>query len=240
MADPSPGGIHISGRFSFAGKRLFDHLDITLRPNAWNCLVGTSGVGKSTLLRLIAGLHTGGQFEGSIRDQNGVAISPRVAYMAQSDLLFPWLSVRQNISLGSRLRRQPENAEMLDELLSRTGLLDHADKKPPQLSGGMRQRTALARTLMEDTDVVLLDEPFSALDAGTRHEMQTLTYSMLQGKTVLLVTHDPAEAVRMSDYLYQMTHEGLVAHELPATSPVRTIDDPEVLRCQAGLLRALS
>lgn len=240
MIETDLADIMISGRFAFAGNTLFDDLSLTLHAEHWNCLVGTSGVGKSTLLRLLAGLETGGKFDGAITDASGKVMSPKVAYMAQSDLLFPWLTVRQNIALGSRLRNQPVDSAMLESLLQRTGLKHHTEKKPAQLSGGMRQRTALARTLMEDTSLVLLDEPFSALDAGTRYEMQALTYSMLADRTVLLVTHDPAEAVRMSHYLYQMTSDGLVQHTLPQTNPIRQVDAPEVLHCQAGLLRALS
>ncbi len=133
---------------------------------------------------------------------DGAGLDGRIALMAQQDLLLPWLSVRDNVLLGHRLRgasraelrrlREPAAA-----LLARVGLERDADRLPGTLSGGMRQRAALARTLMEDRPIVLMDEPFSALDVVTRHRLQDLAAELLVGRTVLLVTHNPLEALRL-------------------------------------------
>ena len=132
----------------------------------------------------------------------------------------------------------------LDELKKRLDIgvvhgMERARHDPAALSGGMRQRTALARTLMEDRDIVLLDEAFSALDASTRADMQDLSAQMLRGKTVLLVTHDPAEAVRMGHQIVVLTPQGVRLWQLPETQPVRDQFAPETTACQAGLLAHL-
>ena len=155
------GGIRICGSFSHGEQLLFDELDLSLEGGQWTCLLGPSGVGKSTILRLIAGLDTGGVFDGSISSDNGAPLLGRFAYMAQSDLLLPWLDVRGNVMLGASLRGQDRALDRADQLIERVELSRHAGKRPHELSGGMRQRAALARTLMEDRPLLLLDEPFS-------------------------------------------------------------------------------
>jgi len=236
---PSPFEVHLKGSFRFDQQILFQSLDFSLSSREWTCLIGVSGVGKSTLLRLLAGLETGGRFEGAITTSDQSSLAGRVAYMAQSDLLLPWRSVSDNIALGHRLRGQTLDKDRLNALIDRVGLSEHRHKKPAALSGGMRQRAALARTLLEDTPVVLLDEPFSALDARTRSRMQELSFELLQEKTVLLVTHDPSEAVRLGSRLFEVTDKGLLEHEIPDSQPIRDIDDPAVLARQAALLLAL-
>jgi len=232
-------GVRLSGAVHYDGEYLFDGLTLELAAGQWTCLLGPSGIGKSTLLRLFAGLSTGGEFTGEISAQDGRPVGDRISYMAQADLLFPWLNVKQNVVLGQRLRGEAKTTERADELIRRVGLGDHINKRPHQLSGGMRQRAALARTLMEDAPVVLLDEPFSALDARTRSDMQELAFKVLQGKTVLLVTHDPAEAVRLSHHLYMMSDQGLAAQSIKAAQPIRAVDDEATLKAQARLLVAL-
>ncbi len=231
--------VNLTGSFRFKHQLLFEELEFTLRAGEWTCLIGVSGAGKSTLLRLIAGLETGGEFNGDIVTSDGQPLAGTVAYMAQSDLLLPWLTVADNIALGHRLRNQPLDDQRLAELIDRVGLTIHRNKKPPALSGGMRQRAALARTLLENTPIVLLDEPFSALDARTRSSMQELAYELLKEKTVLLVTHDPSEAVRMGHRLYEVSNQGLHEHAVPASAPIRAVDDPVVLARQAELLLTL-
>jgi len=124
----------------------------------------------------------------------------------------------------------------LGNLLARVGLSDHLYKKPRALSGGMRQRGALARTLMEDRPIVLLDEPFSALDASTRADMQELTAEVLADKTVLLVTHDPAEAVRLGHQIVVLTDNATHSWPPLAMPPVRDQYAPATIACQAELL----
>ena len=248
-------GLSITGSFQRDTSLLFSDICFKLKQGCWTCLLGPSGVGKSTLLRLLAGLSTGGQFNGQIRAnpefiaadhdiKQGTNDAARViSYMAQTDLLFPWLDVRQNIMLGQRLRHEKNSTlyykQTVDRLIDQVGLGAHEYKRPHQLSGGMRQRVALARTLMEDQPIVLLDEPFSALDARTRDDMQSLAFEMLKDKTVLLVTHDPAEAIRLAHHLFVMTHNGIHNQQTPENLPPRLVEDPITLTAQAELLRVL-
>ena len=202
-------------------------------------LIGPKGVGKSTVLRLIAGLQTGATFDGEITASDGAPVAERVAYMAQDDLLLPWASIERNIALGARLRAEKVDQNRLNRLLDRVGLSSHVGKKPSELSGGQRQRVALARTLMEDKSIILLDEPFSALDAKTRANMQDLAVELLDGRTVLLVTHDPAEAARLGHAIIVMSERGLVHSDPPDCAIPRPVDDPQTLAAQGALLRLL-
>jgi putative hydroxymethylpyrimidine transport system ATP-binding protein len=233
-------GLAFSGSFYLEDQALFSDLPFAVAPGQWTCLLGSSGIGKSTLLRLFAGLRTGGEFEGSISASNGLDAHTQIAYMAQTDLLFPWLTLRDNVMLGPRLRGEADDLERANALIEQVGLTQHSHKRMYELSGGMRQRTALARTLMEDKPIVLLDEPFSALDAKTRNEMQTLAFEVLSGKTVLLVTHDPAEAIRLSHRLFVMDESGVSPYPVPAAPPARIVNDSESLAALADLLLVLN
>ncbi len=235
---PAPD-LTISGTATIDGATLFAPLSLTLGSGQWTCLLGGSGVGKTTVLRLIAGLETGADFDGQITASDGQTAADRVAYMAQDDLLLPWATVAQNVSLGARLRGETPDIERRDRLIERMRLQDHMAKKPSELSGGQRQRVALARTLMEDRPIVLLDEPFSALDARTRADMQDLAADALRGRTVLLVTHDPGEAARLGQSIMVMTPQGLTSCEPPAAPAPRHVDDLETLETQGALLRLL-
>ena len=172
----------------------------------WTCLLGRSGSGKTSLLRYLAGLLTDQvSWEGGLQVSDDQPLNGRIAYMAQQDLLLPWLSVEDNVCLSYRLSGQtitPAIQQQAQHLLEQVGLLDQRQSLPQTLSGGMRQRVALARTLMQDKPLVLMDEPFSALDAVTRHKLQSLSFELLQNKTVVLITHDPQEAVRLAHALY--------------------------------------
>lgn len=231
--------ITLKGSYRIGQKQLFDTVTLTVAARQWTCLLGRSGVGKSTILRLITGLETAGQFEGTIDANDAKPIEGRTSYMAQSDLLLPWLNLRENVVLGARLRGEKPDLDRADAMIARVGLTDHHTKKPNALSGGMRQRAALARTLMEDCPIVMLDEPFSALDAGTRADMQDLAADVLVGKTVLLVTHDPAEACRLGHHITLLTPTGAEIWDVPNTKPVRQADDPKTLNAQAALLSYL-
>ncbi|MDA7963717.1 ATP-binding cassette domain-containing protein [Ruegeria sp.] len=235
---PAPD-LTISGQAHINGATLFAPLTLTLAAGQWTCLLGGSGVGKTTILRLIAGLDTGARFSGHITASDGQPVAERVAYMAQDDLLLPWDTVAQNVTLGARLRGETPDLARRDRLIARMRLQDHLTKKPAELSGGQRQRVALARTLMEDRPIVLLDEPFSALDARTRADMQDLAAEALQGRTVLLVTHDPAEAARLGQTITVMTPQGLIPCAPPHAPAPRNVDDLETLETQGALLRLL-
>ena len=243
-APPPAVALH-AARLRYGETILFDDLDVTLEGGRWTCLLGPSGVGKTSLLKLLAGLLEPWR-ETAVRCDDDAPLEGRVAYMAQQDLLLPWLSVLGNVTLGDRLRgersSQPERRRRALDLLERVGLADRASHRPAQLSGGQRQRAALARTLMEDRPVVLMDEPFSALDAITRHRLQDLAAELLQGRTVLLVTHDPLEALRLGHRIHVMSGSPARLDQplTPPGMPPRPAADPAILRAQADLLARLA
>lgn len=232
-------GLYLSGTAYIAQTIIFDGLTLQITSGTWHCLLGASGVGKSTVLRLFAGLIEGIKFDGTISASDGLPVKDRVTLMAQSDLLLPWLSARENVLLGARLRGQSIQRSEADFVLERVGLADHRVKKPSQLSSGQRQRVALARTLIEERPIVLLDEPFSALDAKTRSQMQELAVDLLQDKTVLLVTHDPAEAARLGQSISIMSPSSLDGFVPPKSVVPRGLTDPETLSAQGRLLDIL-
>ncbi|MEE4165400.1 MAG: ABC transporter ATP-binding protein [Desulfocapsaceae bacterium] len=185
---------------SFHGDIIFDHLSLQIEGGKCTCILGPSGCGKSTLLRLISG-NRSIDHQGIISIAPGPAGANLTAWMSQNDLLLPWMSVEDNVLLGAKLRFEISAAlrQKAVQLLEKAGLGSYRTSLPSSLSGGMRQRVALLRTLMENRPVLLMDEPFSALDALTRIRLQDLAARLIKGKTVLLVTHDPLEALRLGD-----------------------------------------
>ena len=173
-------------------------------------IVGPSGCGKSTLLSALAGLErlSGGSLE--LDGEPVCGPSRKVGFMPQRDQLFEWRSIWGNVTLGRTVRGEntPQRQAHVRELLERYGLADFAQKRPSQLSGGMRQRCALIRTLAAQPKVLLLDEPFSALDYQTRLAVSADIYRIIrqEGKTALLVTHDISEAISLSDRVVVLSH----------------------------------
>lgn len=236
----APTVIVEGARLSYGGSLLFDGLDLELPAGQVTCLLGPSGVGKSSLLRLVAGLHDSG-VEGSVRAADGRPLDHRIAYMAQRDLLLPWRSVLDNLLIGFDLRGEARPRDRALALLEQVGLAAERGALPAQLSGGMRQRAALARTLVEQRPLVLMDEPFASLDVVTRARLQQLAGQLLAGHTVLLVTHDPMEALLMGDRVLVLAGRParLDPPLMPAMPRPRAPDDPSLLADQARLLQRL-
>lgn len=200
-------------------------------------VVGPSGCGKSTLLSVIAGLETpcGGRVL-----VNGIPVtgpSTAIGFMPQQDGLFEWRSIWNNVTLGLQVRRLTDDAHFahVRQLLTRYDLADFAEKRPSQLSGGMRQRCALIRTLATDPCILLLDEPFSALDYQTRLSVSADIHDIIrrEHKTALLVTHDIAEAISLSDRIVVLSQRPAVVRsihtldELQGISPLARRDTPQ-------------
>lgn len=190
-----------------------EHISLSAGVGEFVCIVGASGCGKSTLLSLVAGLE---------QPSSGAVVSGnrRPALMFQEPALFPWLTAGRNIEVPLRARGvpKPQRRQRVDELLRTVRLSDFADVRPHQLSGGMRQRVALARALAQDADVLLMDEPFGALDALTRDHLHTELERIVAecGLTVLFVTHNVTEAVRLGDRVVVLSSRpGRVVTEIP-------------------------
>ncbi|CAM3152594.1 ABC transporter domain-containing protein [Vibrio mytili] len=230
--NPNAFGIQITNaclQFNDNKAPTLSGLHMTVPAGRWTVLLGRSGSGKTTILRYLAGLLEDQiKWQGEIITTDKLDLHGRIAYMAQQDLLLPWLNVLDNVCLSARFSHAQHqcNKQRAMTLLEQVGLSQYANAKPSQLSGGMRQRVALARTLMQDKPLILMDEPFSALDAVTRHKLQTLSATMLKGKTVILITHDPQEAVRLANQLYVLQGTPARAQHLvvPESQPPRAID----------------
>jgi len=211
-----------------------DRVSLTVAPGEFTCLIGASGCGKSTLLSLVAGLDQ--PTAGSISTQGR-----RVTLMFQEPALFPWLTAARNVELALRARGVPkaQRRARCAELMDLVDLGGFGGKRPHELSGGMRQRVALARALAQDADVLLMDEPFGALDAMTRdllHEELERIWRQ-QGLTVLFVTHNVREAARLGDRVVVLSSRpGRVIEEyrVPRPGP-RRIDSPEGARMAATI-----
>ncbi len=199
-------------------------------------LIGPSGCGKSTLLNIGSGLYAPSEGEAFVDGERVEGPNAHVAFMLQKDLLLPWRTVAENVMFGVEIQRipLPERRKRAQALLENLGLSDFSKHYPHQLSGGMRQRVALARTLAVDPSVLLLDEPFSAVDAQTRMVLQRELAQTLkrEGKTALLITHDLLEAVTLSDRVLVMSRRpGRIIDELRIDLPAR--DNPIARRHHA-------
>lgn len=177
--------------------KAIDDLSLNVKDGEFLSIIGSSGCGKSTILNILAGLDI--KYDGKVKFKDGL----RFSYMLQEDSLFPWLSVYDNAIIGLKIQKKlnDENEKYVKYLLSKYGLSEFLDKKVSSLSGGMRQRVALIRTMATRPDLIFLDEPFSALDYQTRLKVSDDIYRIIreEGVTVIMVTHDIAEAISMSD-----------------------------------------
>ncbi len=239
--------VHIrDAHLRYTHRALFEGLNLDLAAERFTCLLGTSGSGKTSLLRLVAGLIGSAALHVSVQIScdDGYPLKGRFAWMGQQDLLLPWLTVIDNVLLGAKLRAtiNPQQRRRAQQQLVNMGLGEYANYLPSALSGGMRQRVALARTLYEDRPVVLMDEPFSALDAVTRHKLQTLSLKWLARRTVLLITHDPMEALRLGHCIHVLQGRPAqpTAALYPEGTPPRELQRGDLSERYAELLQQLA
>ncbi len=236
--------ISIQLSLEYGNRCVFDNFAFKVDSKKIVCLLGRSGVGKSTLLRFIAGLLPPDSVRGSVCASDGHSLAGRIAWMAQQDLLFPWLNIIDNVTIGARLRGErggeaQKKAKIMLQDVQLHGIEHHY---PHQLSGGMRQRVALARTLIEARPFNLLDEPFSGLDAITRAQLQDLACKLLRNTTTLLVTHDPLEALRMADVIYVLYGNPVTVATpfKPQGEAPRQLSDAQTSRAYAQLCEHLT
>ena len=205
--------LEVSGlSFSYDNKKLFENLDFSIKEGEFVSLLGPSGCGKSTILKLLTGVIQAETGRITVDGQPVTGLSEHFAYMPQNDLLFPWKTILDNVCLYGQIHGSME--EMRREASKNFpafGLEGYETKYPSSLSGGMRQRAAFLRTALCKADILLLDEPFGALDVITRGDMQDWLISMRArlNRTVLLVTHDMDEALYLSDRI-------LILNQAPA------------------------
>ena len=237
----APPAISIDGltkRFGAGQPLVLDGIELQVARGEFVCLLGASGCGKSTLLNIIAGLEQ--PTSGTVSVPSG-----RTAVMFQDSALFPWLTAQRNVELALRLGGVPagERATRALELLELVNLADAAAKRPHELSGGMRQRVALARALAQDRDVLLMDEPFAALDAITRDILHDQLERIWRetGRTIVFVTHNVREAIRLGERVVLLSSRpGRVASEWLVDDDLHTgADGADAARLAAEITERL-
>lgn len=200
-------------------NKVISHLNMEVHPGEFVSLIGKSGTGKSTILKLITGLLK--QDEGEILINNKAITLGDVGYMPQRDLLLPWRTIMENIMLATEIQKDLRMTKAEARMwLDRVGLLAYENALPKQLSGGMKQRAAFLRALLTGKEVLLLDEPFGALDAFTKKDMQSWLLSIWQelNKTILFITHDLEEACFLSDRIL-LLHPNHTLEGIPVNLP---------------------
>ena len=189
------------------------NITLNIYPKEWVSIVGPSGCGKTTLLSILANLEKAS--DGLLEFSNP---NIRIGYMLQKDALFPWKTVYENCLIGLEIKHEltDENKQKVLNMLNTYGLSEFINKYPSSLSGGMKQRVALIRTLATNPDILLLDEPFSALDYQTRLMLSDDIYNIIkqEGKTVILVTHDLAEAISLSDRIVVLSKRPAIIKDI--------------------------
>lgn len=247
----------VNKRYASPGKpptQVLRNVSMSLQDGEFVCLLGPSGCGKSTVLNMLAGFEHADSGDVLLDGKPITRPGPERGVVFQQPTLFPWLNVRENISFGPHITGQPKAAyaAQVDDYLRQVGLGDFAEHYPWQLSGGMRQRAALARAWLPNPEILLMDEPFGALDAQTRLTMQELLTSIWETKrtTILFVTHDIDEALFLADRIMVMSaRPGVISETLQVPferprSPESLVADPlygalkrdilHVLRTEAG------
>lgn len=229
-----------------SGKlHVLDGVNLQIRQGEFLCLLGPSGCGKSTLFNIIAGLEKPDSGQVLLDGQPITGPGPDRVVVFQDGALFPWLTARGNVEFGLSIQNVPaaERRERAEDALAMVRLSKFADACIHELSGGMRQRVAIARALALRPKVLLMDEPFAALDAQTRNVMHEELQEIWAktGKTVIFVTHNVAEAVRLGDRIAVLSFRpGRVKREVPIRQPrPRKADDPHLLEARTFILRDL-
>ena len=240
---------HVTFQYEVEDFNIIDDLSFHIAPGEFVSIIGASGCGKSTIFRLTNQLLPMKSGEILVGGKDIHAQKRYCGYMPQKDLLFPWRTVGQNLRLPLEIRGGLSNAEIearVDAALAQVGLADAKDKAPSELSGGMRQRAAFARTVLTDSELLLLDEPFSALDFLTRISMQEWLLGQWEAdrKTVLFITHDVEEAIFLSSRVLVVEEtpiRRLTSIEVPASYPrTRTcLRDPRMIELREQLIDLL-
>lgn len=208
----------------FGSLNVLDQVDITIKQGEFAAIVGPSGCGKSTVLRMIAGLEHPSFGQVTASGQSVVKPDPSRMLIFQEHALYPWRTVEDNVGFGLELAgiHKKERKTRVDSILEKVGLGGFQKYYPHQLSGGMRQRASIARALVMNPEVLLLDEPFGALDAITKISMQNELLTLWEGtgKTVLLITHDIDEAIYLADTIYVMSpRPGRIVESISTSIP---------------------
>ncbi|WP_269932629.1 ABC transporter ATP-binding protein [Aminobacter sp. HY435] len=231
---------NIGRRYDVAGRAVvaLEHISVTLPSGSLTTVVGRSGCGKTTLLRILAGLTA--PSEGTV--SHGAGSPPKVGVVFQEARLMPWLSVFDNVCFGLKGRLAPEIIEQrCSAVLELVGLESFRAAMPAQLSGGMAQRVAIARALVMEPDLLLLDEPFAALDAFTRRAMQNELVDIWQKRrpTIVFVTHDVEEAVLLGQHVLELERGRLVGQDAIEAAYPRDPTDPAVTQYRRRILERL-
>ncbi len=228
---------------SYGNQAVLDQIDLTVAPGEIVAVLGPSGCGKSTLLRVLAGLEPPNRGRVEELGQPVRGPSPERPMVVQGATLFPWLSLRANLEWGPRALGRRDAGPIAEELLDATGLSDSGHLLPRQLSGGMRQRAAIAQVLANRPPLLLLDEPFGALDAQTRLRMQEWLIGLLaeRGAATILVTHDVEEALLLGQRLLRLSHRPATVLEelvldLPSPRGRATLGDPRFVELKSAVL----
>lgn len=227
---------------------MMENLSFSIEEGQFISIIGTSGCGKSTILRLINGLEKPQNGEILFKNTPVNKIKSFSAYMPQKDLLFPWRTIRKNLELPLELNRKEKKDKKgeVEKVLKEVGLTEYIDKYPKELSGGMRQRAAFARTLLAGSDLLLLDEPFSALDSLTKMSMQEWILNQYEhlNKTILFITHDVEEAIFLSTAVFvvvdrPLTHLERIEIPFPYPRDRSMLKKKEIVELKEAMIEKL-
>lgn len=226
---------------SYEGEKIIENVSLNVQEGEMVCLLGVSGVGKTTLFNILSGLEMPDEGDVYLKGECVTGIAGKIGYMQQSDLLLPFKSVARNVMTPLLLKKVDKKTarKEAEAILEEFSLGRCCDMFPSQLSGGMRQRAALARTFLTGCEAVLLDEPFSALDAITRTQMQNWFRTVIKrhGMSTVFITHDIDEAILLSDRIYILSGEvGRISDEIRVDIQSRDVFSHEFIRLKKEII----